>query len=99
MMNKDVMSETDSDMIRPPINRMMKVLDRTFFRKQVRLGAAQIFDPKDIHQTLAELKSDIFRKPPIKGIVSVPGHDRQTKALLLRPEVKSEGKFLSHEMM
>lgn len=90
---KAVDFDAHSDMIRPPVNRLMKVLDRPFFQKNVRVCAVQIFDPRDISTTLAELKSDMLCMKRVRNMVSIPGHGRQTKALILRPGIKNEGTF------
>lgn len=83
--------DAEPEMIRPPINRLMKVLDRSFFQKNQRLCAAQILDPKDIATFQAELRRDLLQLARVKSIVSVPDQGRQTKALILRPGIKSEG--------
>lgn len=85
--------EADSEMIRPPVNRLMKVLDRSFFQKSQRVCVAQIFDPKDIATIQAELKCDLLRLGRVRNVVSISEHDRQTKALILRPGIKNEGTF------
>ena len=78
-------------MIRPPVNQLMKVLDRSFFRKNVRVCAAQVFNMKDISKTRAALKSDLLHIGRLKSLVSVPGQESEMKAFLLRPEIKNEG--------
>lgn len=83
--------DADLEMIRPPVNRLMKVLDRSFFQKTQRLCAAQIFDPKDIATFRTELKQDLLYLTHVKTVVSVSDDGRQTKALILRPGIKSEG--------
>jgi tRNA (guanine37-N1)-methyltransferase len=98
-MSNAVDFDVDSEMFRPPINRLMKVLDRPFFQKKIRLSAAQIIDAKDISKTRAELKSDLLCRARMKNIVSVPEHDCQAKALLLRPGIKNEGTIFGQEMM
>lgn len=90
-MSSGIGSEAIYDMIRPPVNRFMKVLDRSCFQKEIRLCAAQILDPKDIHHTMAELRSETFRKPSLKKLVMLPGYHWESKALLLEPHIKSEG--------
>ena len=85
--------DTDSKMIGPPVNRLMKVLDRSFFQKNLRLCAAHVFDPKDISKTRAELESDMLHMARVRNVVSVAGHDHRTKALILRPGIKNEGTF------
>ena len=85
--------DADSQMIRPPVNRLMKVLNRSFFQKNQRVCAAQIFDPRDIATIQAELCRDVLRMGRVKNVVSISEHDRQAKALLLRPGIKNEGTF------
>ncbi|PGH13077.1 hypothetical protein AJ79_03914 [Helicocarpus griseus UAMH5409] len=49
----------DADMFRPPVNRMMRMLDRSFFKKTVPLSAATVFETKNIspiRQQLLESK-------------------------------------------
>lgn len=93
-MNKAVELGGHSDMIRPPVNHIMKVLDRSFFRKNIRVCAAQVFNPKDISKTRAELNLDLLHIGRLKSMVSVPGHESKMKAFLLRPEIKNEGTLL-----
>lgn len=81
-------------MIRPPVNHLMKALDRSFFRKNIRVCAAQVFNVKDISKTRVALKSDLLHLGRLKSIVSVPGDESEMKAFLLRPEIKNEGIFL-----
>lgn len=85
--------DAGSQMIRPPVNRLMNVLDRSFFQKNQRVCAAQIFDPRDIATVQAELCRDVLRMGRVKSVVSISEHDRQAKALLLRPGIKNEGTF------
>lgn len=90
-MNEAADCNSNPEMFRPPVNRLMRVLDRPFFQKEIRLCAAQIINPKDISKTRAELKSDLLSTLRLKSIVSIPGQDHQTKALLLRPEIRKQG--------
>lgn len=85
--------DADSKMIRPPVNRLMKVLDRSFFERNERVCAAQIFDTKDIATFQAELKRDLLHLARLKNTVSVSDHGQQIKALILRPGIQSEGIF------
>ncbi|KAI9838647.1 MAG: hypothetical protein M1819_004961 [Sarea resinae] len=55
------------DMFRPPVNRAMRVLDRSFFKKRVPLSAARIPDNKKISKIRTELdrSQDLLRQPRI----------------------------------
>ncbi|KAI5291313.1 tRNA(m(1)G37)methyltransferase, partial [Ascosphaera atra] len=44
----DSAPETLADMLRPPVNRLMRSLDRSFFQKTVPLAAATVFDKRQI---------------------------------------------------
>ncbi|OAX78991.1 tRNA (guanine(37)-N1)-methyltransferase [Emergomyces africanus] len=51
----DPSSPSESDMFRAPVNRMMRTLDRSFFKKTVPLSAATIFDKTSISSIKNEL--------------------------------------------
>jgi tRNA (guanine37-N1)-methyltransferase len=87
---------TADDMFAPPINRAMKVLDRSFFQKTVPASAARIFNPKDIatcrtaliqsHDALANNRIHPIRADPEESRAQKGG-----KCILLRPEVLHNG--------
>ncbi|KAL9137614.1 MAG: hypothetical protein Q9175_001165 [Cornicularia normoerica] len=78
-------------MFRPPINRAMRALDRSFFRKSIPLSAAKIRDNKQISKYRTELGHDLLRLDRIPAVRSVRDSEGQeAKALLLRPEVKPD---------
>lgn len=83
-------------MFRPPVNHLMKVLDRSFFQKQIPLSAVLVNDNKRISSLLIELKQDILqqeRLPPIR-----PGpKGNGLKALLLKPEIKPDGNTMIYK--
>ena len=83
------------DMFRPPINRCMKVLDRSFFRKTIPLSAAQVLDNRQISRFRTELREDLLQLERLPIIRSIPGTGDDAgitqKALLLKPEIKVEG--------
>lgn len=86
--------ETSSDMFRPPVNRLMKVLDRSFFKKSILLSAAHVNDDRRIESLSKELNQDILRLRGRGGVIPAPtGSGR--KALLLKPEIKPDGN-ISH---
>lgn len=88
-------------MFRPPINRAMRALDRSFFRKSIPLSAAKIRDNKQISKYRTELGHDLLRLDRIPAVRSVRDSEGQeAKALLLKPEVKPDGNtafFLSQK--
>ncbi|KAH7123789.1 Met-10+ like-protein-domain-containing protein [Dendryphion nanum] len=80
------------DMFTPPINRAMKVLDRSFFQKTVPTSAARIFNPKDISRCRNDLDKsrDTLGLNRIMPIRPDPEEERAragVKCLLLKPEV------------
>ena len=82
----------ESAMFRPPVNRAMRVLDRSFFQKSIPISAARIRDNKQISKYRTELGHDTLRLDRMQTVRSVRDSEGQeTKALLLRPEVKQDG--------
>lgn len=73
------------DKFGPPINRQMKVLDRSFFQKKVQLLAVSFPDPKYLGQFVKACKGEILLMPAVKHIV--PLHD--TRGVLLRQDIDS----------
>ncbi|GAQ04631.1 hypothetical protein ALT_1952 [Aspergillus lentulus] len=83
------------EMFRPPVNRAMRVLDRSFFRKTVPLSAAAVFQNSDISKVRAELHKsrDLLAVPRLNCIRDVTDQDGQIKkGLLLRETVKHDDK-------
>src|SRR5438034_5286559 len=58
------------NMFRPPINRSMRVLDRSFFKKTVPLSAATVFENKLIASVRNELarSRDLLHVPRIMTV-------------------------------
>ena len=82
----------ESAMFRPPINRAMRALDRSFFQKSIPLSAAKIRDNKQISKYRTELGHDLLRLDRMPTVRSVrDSQGQEAKALLLRPEVKQDG--------
>lgn len=57
-------------MFRPPVNRAMRVLDRSFFKKTVPISAATVLDNKNISSVRKQLESskDILDLPRYNSI-------------------------------
>ncbi|EAW09394.1 tRNA (guanine) methyltransferase [Aspergillus clavatus NRRL 1] len=97
----DPMSDSNSlrssdlpEMFRPPVNRAMRVLDRSFFRKTIPLSAATVFQNSDISKVRGELhkSKDLLTLPRLTSIRDVAEQDggQVKKALLLREEIKHD---------
>jgi tRNA (guanine37-N1)-methyltransferase len=71
----------------------MKVLDRSFFQKNVPIKAARVFERKNISviRTRLEKSKDILREERIPSVVSDPDDNLAKvgrKCVLLRPEIR-----------
>lgn len=84
------------DMLRPPVNRAMRQLDRAFFQKTVPISAACIFSNQHISSCRKELEKsgDLIKHERISPIKKEPGEvsNNGRKCLLLRPEIKHNGR-------
>jgi tRNA (guanine37-N1)-methyltransferase len=84
-------------MFRPPVNRAMRTLDRSFFRRNVPLSVAQVFKQSDISNVRKDLvrSHDLLVLPRISSIREVKGQDGKVwKAMLLREDLKVDGRFI-----
>ncbi|KAL8873022.1 MAG: hypothetical protein Q9174_001441 [Haloplaca sp. 1 TL-2023] len=82
-----------ADMFRPPINRAMKTLDRSFFRKEIKLAAACVLDQKNISVLQKELDRDMLWVPKVIPITQINSDllpDKTARGLLLKPDIKVE---------
>ncbi|KAH0538844.1 hypothetical protein FGG08_004561 [Glutinoglossum americanum] len=78
-------------LFRPPINRAMRILDRSFFTKEIPLSAARIFDNRHITKCRTELSWDLLKLERISSVRVDPDPGlagEGKRCLLLRPEVK-----------
>ena len=79
-------------MCRPPVNRAMRVLDRSFFKKNVPLYAAKVRDQRNIAKFKSELSRDILKLERIQQVQKVcDGEGTVSRVLLLRPDIRTEG--------
>lgn len=85
-------------MFRPPVNRAMRTLDRSFFRRSSPIAAARVFKNSEIskiRQSLAS-SSDLLVLPRLNIIRDVKDEEGVTrKALLLRETLKHDGMLMS----
>ncbi|CAG7961672.1 unnamed protein product [Penicillium salamii] len=79
------------NMFRPPVNRAMRTLDRSFFRKTIPLSAARVFKASDISNVRKALaKSDLLVLPRVNSVREVKEQDGSVlKALLLKGEINT----------
>ena len=82
--------DQSADMFRPPINRAMKSLDRSFFRKEVPIAAARVLEKTQISRLRTDLHHDILNVNRVSVIKDDP-IKKGFKSILLRPEIKSDG--------
>lgn len=86
------------DMFRPPINRAMRDLDRSFFKKKLEIAAACVLDRTKISAYQKKLSQDILRLERLPPVRSVPPHlglEKTARCLLLKPEIRHGGESSS----
>ncbi|KAK1140551.1 tRNA(m(1)G37)methyltransferase [Aspergillus melleus] len=79
-------------MFRPPVNRAMRALDRSFFKKTLPLSAATVFKNSDISKVRGTLNKsqDLLEAPRLNIIREVKVDDAVKKCLLLKDGVKHD---------
>jgi tRNA (guanine37-N1)-methyltransferase len=80
----------------PPVNRAMRILDRSFFRKTVALTAARIRNKQRIADVRKELERshDALKNLRMQTVLADPSAEVSKaggKCLLLKPAVKHDG--------
>jgi len=90
----------------PPVNRSMRILDKSFFKKIIPLSALTVFEDRNLSRVRMTLQKagDLLSINPIKPVrpdETTSGH----KCILLRPGIESSGEvqdnvleFLSHNL-
>ena len=97
MRSSDSPEQASGEMIRPPVNYAMRMLDRAFFRKDLALTAARVTDKKLLGSVLRSLEKskDVLRLERFPSIVSDPdtaAHE-DGKCVLLRSDIRVEGTY------
>ena len=95
-MSSHQIASSSTEMFRPPVNRSMRLLDRTFFQKRVPLAAATVLDKKQISPYRSSLHDDLLHLGGTPNVVSDPragNSENGLKALLLKPEVRHDGTY------
>lgn len=81
-------------MFRPPVNRAMRTLDRSFFRKTVPISAATVYKNAEISRVRKDLtvSRDMLVLPRLNVVREIQDQDGvQRKAILLREDLKHDG--------
>lgn len=85
-------------MFRPPVNRTMRVLDRSFFKQKYDLAAACVLEKKKIQQFQKTLRNDILRldryftvRPAPPSVYEVFSNVQDLKCFLLKPSIRLDG--------
>ncbi|KAK2882541.1 hypothetical protein FQN49_000268 [Arthroderma sp. PD_2] len=83
------------DMFRPPINRAMRVLDRSFFKRTIPISAATVFETRNIGRIKEELtkSKDIMNAPRLLEVRPlqnpVTEEDKKKKCILLKEQIQA----------
>ena len=84
-------------MFRPPVNRAMRILDRSYFHRDVQLSAARVHNIKN----LARLRQAFHRSHDILSLRCVApiktdpdDSSQKQKCILLNPEIHHNGTYL-----
>jgi tRNA (guanine37-N1)-methyltransferase len=83
-------------LLRPPVNRAMRQLDRAFFKKKVPIAAARVSSNQHISLCRQELEKshDLLRHEGIGTVQPDPDPASSgRKCLLLQPEIKQNGDY------
>jgi tRNA (guanine37-N1)-methyltransferase len=82
--------------MRPPVNRAMRTLDRSFFKRVVPMAAARILNNKDIEACRSHLMRsqdalDLKKASTLRPVLGPDSTPSGLKCLLLRTDVKQDG--------
>ena len=85
----------EGEMFRAPVNRTMRILDRTFFQRDIPISAAKVSDIKNLSKIRqALLKSqEILNVRQYHPIQALGSEKDGVKCVLLKPSVISDGMF------
>ena len=84
-------------MFRPPIDRTMRVLNRSFFHKRIPLAAARVLNNNHISKCRSYLRHDLLQIDGMSSVrVDATADDARLglKSLLLQPNIRPEGMYL-----
>lgn len=76
-------------MFRPPVNRAMGALDRSYFYKKVSLAAATVLESRNIAKYRTELHDEMLKLDRVPTVKQDP-RQKGLKTLLLKPEIRPE---------
>ena len=90
VMSAALLDSQFADMFRPPVSHAMKILDRSFFHKEISLAAARVLENKQISRLRGDLHHDILNQERVSVIKNDP-IKHGFKSLLLRPDIRADG--------
>jgi len=79
----------DDTMFRPPVNRAMRALDRSYFYKKIPLAAATVLESRNIAKYRTELHDEMLKLDRVPTVKQDP-RQKGLKTLLLKPEIRPE---------
>lgn len=79
----------DDTMFRPPINRAMRALDRSYFHKNIPLAAATVLESRNIAKYRTDLHDELLKLDRVPTVKQDP-RQKDLKTLLLKPEIRPE---------
>ena len=83
------------EMFRPPVNRAMRILDRSYFKKDVPLAAARVLDNSQINRLRILLHQDLLQIDRMQNVRPDPEENdvkMGRRALLMRPDIDPRSK-------
>jgi len=93
-MAKELSSLRDDTMFRPPVNRAMRALDRSYFHKKISLAAATVLESRNIAKYRTELHDEMLKLDRVPTVKQDP-RQKGLKTLLLKPEIRPESTVAS----
>ena len=88
------MASSFAEMFHPPVNRAMRVLDRSFFQKTVPIAAARVYKNDQISRCRTLLGRDLLQHDRIQSVrPDLDGeydNNSDRKLILLAPEVQPD---------
>jgi tRNA (guanine37-N1)-methyltransferase len=83
-----------SSCLRPPINRAMRSIDRSFFKVTKNIAAARVYQNQLISQCRKELTAskDIIQLERLSSVVKDP-EKPDSRCILLQPEIRHDGQY------
>ena len=99
---REMSTQSHAELFRPPVDRAMRVLDRSFFKKTVALAVAQVHENNQIAPCRMALGQEVLkvdRVPSVRELASDQKPNSSGKALLLHPGIRAAGIYLGSSIL